>query len=429
MIVQTQKQASNYSPLHIFGRVFRNRKEELLITVGIMLLLMVFSAVMIYFLERKAQPEAFGHVGSAMWWAVAALTTVGYGDVYPITVAGKVFAAVIAMCGIGMFALPAGILGGGFVEEIEEEKKRRQNLKNAEDIKAAFEVENLIRVRKFKKARGIESPRKSIELVTLQNELQLTADEVFHAIKSADGLRLRNIQSTADSQYDDMVVIERFPHNTTYGSHKEGRPELTVINSAAESEVAVGHFTETLAAHLGASYISNEYFSTGAMRRDRRTNFGINAAYLEGNRSDCDEFEAFKADCRTTAKQDEWVIIIFSAARHRAGISLATGGKAGEPCDDHDSATVNDLGRIKAFRAALAETMIKTFDSTVAAETAINDHAPNRLCQFIRTQTGANVLSLRINIELLRWSDMESYYALVAELSEAIETHLLQSET
>ena len=134
MTNQRQKQPSAYYPLRIFGRVFRNRKEELLISVGIMLLLMVFSAVMIFFLEREAQPKSFGHVGSAMWWAVAALTTVGYGDVYPITVAGKVFAAVIAMCGIGMFALPAGILGGGFVEEIEDEKKRRLNQKNAEDI-------------------------------------------------------------------------------------------------------------------------------------------------------------------------------------------------------------------------------------------------------------------------------------------------------
>ena len=58
-----------------------------------------------------------------MWWAVAALTTVGYGDVYPITIVGRIFGAIIAILGIGMFALPAGIVASGFVDEIEKRKK------------------------------------------------------------------------------------------------------------------------------------------------------------------------------------------------------------------------------------------------------------------------------------------------------------------
>ena len=115
-------QKTKFSPLRIFGRVLVNRKEELYITVIIMVLLMFFSAAVIHLFEREAQPEAFSSVFSALWWAVAALTTVGYGDVYPITVGGKVFAAFIAMCGIGMFALPTGILGSGFIEEIEDVK-------------------------------------------------------------------------------------------------------------------------------------------------------------------------------------------------------------------------------------------------------------------------------------------------------------------
>jgi voltage-gated potassium channel len=69
-----------------------------------------------YFIEKEAQPEAFSSIPEAMWWGIITLTTVGYGDVYPITPLGKILGALIAFLGIGMFALPAGILGSGLVE-------------------------------------------------------------------------------------------------------------------------------------------------------------------------------------------------------------------------------------------------------------------------------------------------------------------------
>jgi len=88
-----------------------------------MLLSLVLSACIMYYCENEAQPEAFPDIPSTMWWAVVTLTTVGYGDVFPATVAGKFFASIIAILGIGMFALPTGILGAGFVEEIARRKE------------------------------------------------------------------------------------------------------------------------------------------------------------------------------------------------------------------------------------------------------------------------------------------------------------------
>ncbi len=104
----------------------RSRKEDLVVTVAIVLVLMVMSASFIYFAEHRAQPENFPDIPSSMWWAIVTLTTVGYGDVYPVTTLGKLFAAVIAMLGIGMFALPTGILGASFVEELEKRRSGKQ---------------------------------------------------------------------------------------------------------------------------------------------------------------------------------------------------------------------------------------------------------------------------------------------------------------
>jgi voltage-gated potassium channel len=105
--------------LQMLGNVIKKQREELIIATAVLTLLLLLASTMLYYAEHHAQPEAFPSIPAAMWWAVATLTTVGYGDVYPVTVVGKLCASVTAVLGIGMFALPTGILGAGFVEEIE----------------------------------------------------------------------------------------------------------------------------------------------------------------------------------------------------------------------------------------------------------------------------------------------------------------------
>merc|ERR1719502_2110874 len=101
---------------------------------------MIMSASMMYYFEKATQPEAFRSIPAAMWWSVTALTTVGYGDVVPRTPAGQFLASVVAFFGVGLFALPAGILGSGFVEEVDKEKK----LLAAAEIEEEEELEEVL---------------------------------------------------------------------------------------------------------------------------------------------------------------------------------------------------------------------------------------------------------------------------------------------
>lgn len=110
----------------MLARVFTTRKEELVITASVMAVMLILASSFIYYAENEAQPDKFPDIPSSMWWAIVTLTTVGYGDVYPVTTLGKFLAAAIALLGIGMFALPAGILGASFVEEIERHKAGKQ---------------------------------------------------------------------------------------------------------------------------------------------------------------------------------------------------------------------------------------------------------------------------------------------------------------
>lgn len=112
-----------YRSVRLLGRVMVNKKEELLVTTAMMLILLLVSATLMYAIEQEAQPRAFSSIPATMWWAMTTLTTVGYGDVAPITGMGKVLGSVVAIMGIGLFALPTGILGAGFLEAFNEERK------------------------------------------------------------------------------------------------------------------------------------------------------------------------------------------------------------------------------------------------------------------------------------------------------------------
>lgn len=102
--------------MSLFGRILYNKKEELLVSASMMMLVLLFASFGIYLLEKVAQPDAFSSIPAAMWWAIVTLTTVGYGDIYPVTPLGKVLGSGIALLGIGVFALPAGILASGLYD-------------------------------------------------------------------------------------------------------------------------------------------------------------------------------------------------------------------------------------------------------------------------------------------------------------------------
>ena len=107
------------------ANVIKSKKEELVITLFSGGVLLIIASSLMYFIEREAQPVVFGSIPNAMWWGAVTLTTVGYGDVYPVTLLGKFVGAFIAVLGIGLFALPAGIIASGFASELQKQKQKK----------------------------------------------------------------------------------------------------------------------------------------------------------------------------------------------------------------------------------------------------------------------------------------------------------------
>jgi voltage-gated potassium channel len=120
--------------MSLLWRVLRENASNFAAALGVLLIVMILAASGMYLIEREAQPEAFGSVPSAMWWAFATLTTVGYGDVTPITPIGKVFGAAITVVSIGIVALPAGLLASSFSARL---RQNTEAYRDAADLAAA----------------------------------------------------------------------------------------------------------------------------------------------------------------------------------------------------------------------------------------------------------------------------------------------------
>ena len=117
--------------------VLKKKSIQLISSIFVVGVLIIFSALLMYYIENEAQPGSFNNAYSSLWWAIATLTTVGYGDIYPVTVLGKLLGILISLMGIALIAIPTGIITAGFMEQINEKKIKkiyRKKKKNSGNI-------------------------------------------------------------------------------------------------------------------------------------------------------------------------------------------------------------------------------------------------------------------------------------------------------
>ncbi len=115
-----------HDAISVIAAVIKGKKQQLISSVFIITILMIGSSLCMYSLEHEAQPEVFQNAFSGIWWATSTLLTVGYGDIYPITTMGKLFGIIISFLGVGMVAIPTGIISAGFVDQYTSIKKRAE---------------------------------------------------------------------------------------------------------------------------------------------------------------------------------------------------------------------------------------------------------------------------------------------------------------
>lgn len=129
---------AHYDSFHIITSVLIEKRNQIISSVFIIIVLMLASSLGIYSAEHETQPEAFRNAFSGIWWSVSTLLTVGYGDIYPITVIGKIMAIIIAFLGVGVVAIPTGIISAGFVEQYTQKQNSDVRFSDVNDVGEIF---------------------------------------------------------------------------------------------------------------------------------------------------------------------------------------------------------------------------------------------------------------------------------------------------
>ncbi|WP_255065938.1 ion transporter [Lacihabitans sp. LS3-19] len=128
-ILRLFRMSRYFHAFRIIKNVLYSKREELILSFSFIFFLIIFSSSLMYYIEHPYQPEAFTSIPASIWWGVNTMTTVGYGDMYPITLPGKILGAFVAITGISLFALPAGIIASGFNEHIRGYKNEQGKVK------------------------------------------------------------------------------------------------------------------------------------------------------------------------------------------------------------------------------------------------------------------------------------------------------------
>ncbi|MCH7340503.1 MULTISPECIES: ion transporter [Acinetobacter] len=166
-LVRLLKLTRYFVSLQILLRVIQREKGSFQAVIFILVIMIVMTASAIYVVENKAQPEAFSSIPQSMWWAVVTLTTVGYGDVTPVTNLGRILGAFITILGVGIAALPAGILASGLANELNMRNQRlEQEFREVLQAKGLDLLHDQVEIERIRKKVGL--PKEQTHEIIMQ---------------------------------------------------------------------------------------------------------------------------------------------------------------------------------------------------------------------------------------------------------------------
>lgn len=205
-----------FDSISVIAAVISSKKQQIISSVYILMVLMLASSLCMYSMEHEAQPEVFQNAFSGLWWSVSTLLTVGYGDIYPVTAAGKFVGILITCLGVGVVAIPTGIISAGFVEQYAR-LKRMSELAQESDI-------SFIKVRLEKRDEWVGQTISEIQpphgmiIAAIQRKGEIVVPRGNVVLMDRDLLVLGAIPST-ENQYIDLKEIVLRKHHEWNGQY------------------------------------------------------------------------------------------------------------------------------------------------------------------------------------------------------------------
>ncbi len=400
----------------------KNKKYELYTSFQVVIIVTIILSSILYFVENQSQPDNFSSIVDAFLWSISKFIggIGGYGDFSPITVAGKILATFVGVLGIALFAVPAGIIASGFVEEIEEEKKNSELNLIYETLSKAFHFDVLGGSRAKQKNNLHHVRRRYISLVDASVKMNKSDADIFAVCGLEKNVKLSK-RLTADGEEE--ILIEYFDNNSVYGTFVNRNSSITIMSPHSDDGFNLGHYTYCLAEYLQANYLSVEKYGIYSFLEEKNINFNENKLYL----SELEEIEnpVFKTvveDLSTLVKKGGYVFNIGTSMGKSPSFHILNGSEA-ENSNGKNTITFFEKANTENIYKAIEE-LSKEHDFTLTKDTHYSNAGPNHLDQFVFNKLNANAMSIKVNVEIVKGSH-DKYYDTIRILGEAIKRNTI----
>lgn len=271
---------------NLLKRAFRSKKDEMFISLQFLIIITLLLSFVLFFMENAKQPEVYKNIGDSVIWAFAQY--IGdpghFANFEPITTTGRVISCIIGILGIAIFAVPAGLIGSGFIETVEEDQKKEEIKKNTEKVKLAFE-------RKLCRLTGYQVVPIHLSIADIMARMSMRENDIIDVVENSDCFRMINLASTipADQKPEDKLAIEHFVTNTSYGCCIDRGSRITIFSPSNIVDASIGYFSYYLAKIGGFNYISREIGETRPYKSFYTTSqtSGFNECMEDLNRLAC----------------------------------------------------------------------------------------------------------------------------------------------
>ncbi|MDC0338665.1 ion transporter [Flavobacteriales bacterium] len=402
----------------------KNKGKELILSMQVVVFLTVILSALLYHIENSAQPDKFGDIIDAFVWSLSKFIggVGGYGDFEPITFWGQVMATIVGLLGIALFAVPAGIIGAGFVEEIEAIKQDEEIATFNQDLLDLFEFDHLGSFVRAKEEIGLpDLRRKVLKLNDAKMRLMLSEEEIFHVAKNGKGIRLKNYISDGKEN----LVLESFDENTKYGTLVDRQSSVTVLSSNSDDQPFLGHYSYALSEYLKANYISVEKFSFSNFNKEKRLDFTKQEYYNDQTMSVLPVIKTFCNDLKEVIKSESLVIDLRCGGKNVGEFHFLNGGKIGEKEFVDTNSHFPNVKSLDLFKDIIEKEQ-KQIDEESETFTHQRYGSINRdeIQWYIHKQTNSNVLVIFVSARILNAKAIP-YFKSFEVLGKAIKETLM----
>lgn len=392
-----------------------SKKNEMLISLQFLVIVTLILSFILFFFEHRAQPDVYDNGMSSVIWAFAQYIgdPGGFADTPPITYVGRIIACFIGVLGIAIFAVPAGLIGAGFTEAIEDEEKRQTIERNTEKLKIAFQ-------RKLDRYTGFQVAPPYLSFVEIQARIGMTTDDIFDVVEKSPAFRMINLASTVpvEERMDDKLAIEHFVLNRSYGVCIDRQSMVTIVSPSSMVDPIIYYFAYYVAKIGGFNFVSREI---GEQRPYK-------SYYLIDERDSVKGLEEYLEDIeRLSSNPNSWIITLLAASgqnepTYSTQFHFGIGGKKGDETCDGENLVVKDITKYNALYSEFSQYFETKYGLTCDHQ-RFHDTSNKRL--FIRklnNHSNVNAIMLRVAWSVTCWDSRR--IAIAKSMAEIFSRHL-----